>query len=185
MKRRNYIATVGASAIIPFGFGGILQEVQDDHLTPKQFRQRIPEQIGRYEGEIAHEGDTDTAGQILIAIYQDTKWPVGIQYIEQNDPQIIVMMHGTHYYATSLSDAVTRLSRFFEMVDVQHSNLRDAELEYITYKFADGYQIRAEYDLRDNEKESRAWVNGELHAFETQIKRNKFVNEKVQSQFEE
>lgn len=183
MNRRQYLGTVGASVSLPVGVGSsILSELQEpNHLTPDEFRQQISEQIGGYDGEIAHEGETDTAGRILIAIYEEAKWPVGIQYIENNDQQLIVMMHCTHYYPDSLSDAVTRLSRFFGMVDVQYERLVGGELEYITYQFSDGYRVRTEYDLRDNEKEHRAWVNGDLHTFDDQIARNEFVNNQVQS----
>ncbi|WP_158547228.1 hypothetical protein [Haloferax sp. Atlit-12N] len=168
---------------VPVGVGGgILSEIEEsDHLTPDEFRQQIPDQIGNYEGGITHEGETNSSGTLLIASYQDSAWPVGIQYIEQNDPQLIAMMHCTHHYPESLSETVNRLSRFFSKVDVQYEQLRDGNLEYITYEFSDGYRVRTEYDLRENGKEHRAWVNGDLHSFEDQIARNEFVNEEVQS----
>ena len=183
MKRRTYLSTVGASVALPVGVGGgILNELEEpDHLTPDEFRNQLPEQIGNYEGGITHEGETNSSGELLIASYQDSEWPVGIQYIEQNDPQLIAMMHCTHHYPDSLDDAVTRLTRFFELVDVQYEQLRGGYLEYITYEFSDGYRVRTEYDLRDNGKEHRAWVNGDLHTFSDQIERNEFVNNQVQS----
>lgn len=181
MKRRTYLGAVGASVALPVGVGGgILSELEEpDHLTPNEFRQQIPEQIGNYEGGITHEGETNSSGKLLIASYQDSAWPVGIQYIERNDPQLIAMMHCTHHYPESLSEAVNRLSRFFSKVDVQYERLRDGDLEYITYEF-DDYRVRTEYDLRDNDKDYRAWVNGDLYEFDDQIARNEFVNEEVQ-----
>ncbi|MBP1986966.1 hypothetical protein [Halolamina salifodinae] len=183
MKRRTYLSTVGASVALPLGVGSsVFNELQEpDRLTPDEFRQQIPEQIGNYEGGIVHEGETNNSGKLLIAIYQDTEWPVGIQYIEQNDPQIIAMMYCTHHYPDSLSEGVTRLSRFFSKVDVEYEQLRDGYLEYITYEFSDGYRVRTEYDLRDNGKKHRAWVNGDLLTFDDQIERNELVNEEVQS----
>jgi hypothetical protein len=183
MRRRTYLGAVGASVALPVGVGrSILSDLNEpDHLTPDEFRQQIPEQIGNYEGGITYEGETDTAGRILIAIYQDSKWPVGIQYIEDGEIQLISMMDCTHYYPDSLTEAVSRLGKFLSKVDVTYSELRDDDLEYITYEFTDGYRVRTEYDHRDGGRDNyRAWVNGHQHDFSDRHDRNEFVNEEVQ-----
>lgn len=180
MRRRTYLSAVGASIGLPLGVGGgaVLSQQEPDHdptrLDPHEFREQLPDPLERRSLKEIRESESEDAGKVLLAVYTSDGLGTQFQFIEKQGPEIIVMMHTTYYYASSMRDAIERLASFFRRVDVEYEE--QEETLYITYSIGD-YSIRVSQD----NSEHRVWVNGDLRRFSKFSEKSKFVNEQVQS----
>ncbi|WP_148708229.1 hypothetical protein [Haloferax sp. Atlit-12N] len=180
MNRRQYIYSVGGIALTP-----TLPLARTDtgrHITPEQYKRRVPESIKGVEVELK-EHDTESVGKHIYSIYSNQSPFPSITYTEhppdtEGRSQVIADVGRLRYGFETVSGAVRFLRQAMTRVEYERRvRGEDAGYAYESYT-VDDWTLTVQLDRDDGG--STVVIDGEWVEFENRKERNKVVKQLVQ-----